>query len=289
MKKINFNWYDNEGEKVYARVWQSDHKLDLKGVICLIHGLGEHCGRYEHFAQFFIDNGFVVIACDLIGHGQSEGKRGHVSSFNVFFDQLDKLLEEASKRFPGEPKFVYGHSMGGNIVINYAISRKPRVLGVVASAPWLRPAMAIPSSKLVLAKIANVLFPTYLEDNGIDVNQLSRDSKVAEAYIKDPLVHNKISARLFTNGTEYAEYAMLNVALLQVPLLVMHGTKDGLTSPQASEEFVGRNEKLAEFKSWPGLYHELHNEPEQKEVLQYVLDWMLGKLQHATSLGQLGV
>lgn len=286
MKKINFNWYNTEGNKIFARIWQPEQKLELKGVICLVHGLGEHCGRYEHFAKFFVEHDFVVISCDLTGHGQSEGKRGHVSSFDVFYDQLDKLLEEASKRFPGEPKFIYGHSMGGNIAINYAILRKPRVLGVVASAPWLRPAMAIPSSKLALAKIANVIFPSYLENNGIDVNQLSRDPKVAEAYVKDPLVHNKISARLFMNGTERAKYAMDNATQLRVPLLIMHGSQDGLTSYTASEEFAKLTEKFAEFKSWPGFYHELHNEPEQKEVMQYVLNWLENKLKQNTNLGQ---
>ncbi len=286
MKKINFNWYNTDGKKIHAQVWQPEMKLDLNGVICLVHGLGEHIGRYEHFARFFVENGYVVLACDLLGHGQSEGRKGHISSFNLFYEQIDRLLEEASRRFPGEPKFIYGHSMGGNIVLNYALARSPRVLGIILSAPWLRPAMEIPSSKLILAKIGNILFPWYQEENGIDVSKLSRDKKVGEVYQQDPLVHSKISARLFMTGTEQAEYAMENSAQLRVPILLMHGTEDGLTSYHASEEFAKAAAGKVEFKSWPGFYHELHNEPEQKEVMEYVLNWIGGKLNSSTNIGQ---
>ncbi|QQS29772.1 MAG: lysophospholipase [Sphingobacteriales bacterium] len=287
MKKIPFNWYNTNGSKIHAQLWQSENKLEIKGVICLVHGLGEHIGRYEHFARFFVNNNYVVIACDLLGHGQSEGRRGHVGSFNQFYEQIDRLLEEASKRFPGEPKFIYGHSMGGNIVLNYAIARSPRVLGIVLSAPWLRPAMEVPASKIALTKIATVLLPWYFESNGIDINQLSRDNAVCEAYQKDPLVHDKISARLFMSITEQAEFATHNYSQLRVPVLLMHGTADGLTSYQASEEFASAAKGKVEFKSWPGFFHELHNEPEQNEVFDFVLNWIDSKLQHSTSIGQL--
>ncbi|HRK26650.1 MAG TPA: lysophospholipase [Chitinophagales bacterium] len=284
MKKIDFNWYNAGGQKIYARIWQPDNKPDLKGVICVVHGLGEHCNRYDHVARFFVQNNYAVLACDLCGHGQSEGKRGHVSSFNAFFEQIDRMLEEASKRFPGEPKFMYGHSMGGNITLNYLILRNPRLLGAVISAPWLRPAMEIPSSKLTLAKIANILLPSYLENNGIDVTQLSRDAGVVDAYKNDPLVHDKISARLFSEGTSYAQHAMNNAAQLRMPVLLMHGTKDGLTDYHASEEFAQLAGSMLTFKTWEGFYHELHNEPEKDEVLAFVLKWIDEKQKKSTEL-----
>lgn len=278
MKHTAFNWYGPDGQLVYAQRWQPDNNFKLRGVICLIHGLGEHSGRYQHFANFFIKNDFAVIACDLRGHGQSEGKRGHVSSFHLLLNQVDKLLEEASKKFPSTPRFVYGHSMGGNVVINHALTHNPRIKGVIVSAPWLRTVIPIPSSKILLAKIANFFWGGYTEKNGLDLAKLSRDPQVSKDYEADPLVHDKISASLFFQGTEYANESMGKAEKLDIPMLLMHGTKDGLTDYNASVEFAAKSPKYVTFKEWTDFYHELHNEPEKEEVLQYVLDWIEVKL-----------
>ncbi|MGB1205891.1 MAG: lysophospholipase [Chitinophagales bacterium] len=274
MKHTAFNWYGPDGQLVFAQTWQPDNNFKLRGVICLIHGLGEHSGRYEQFANFFIKKDFAVIACDLRGHGQSEGKRGHVSAFHLLLNQIDKLLEEASKKFRSIPRFVYGHSMGGNVVINHALTHNPRIKGVIVSAPWLRTVAAIPSSKLLVAKIANIVWGSYTESNGLDLTQLSRDPQVAKDYEADPLVHDKISASLFSQGTQHANESMAIADQLDIPMLLMHGTKDGITDHTASVEFAQKAPKYVTFKEWKGLYHELHNEPEKNEVLEYVLTWI---------------
>ena len=278
MKHTAFNWYGPDGQLVFAQKWQPDNNFKLRGVICLIHGLGEHSSRYKHFAKFFTQHDFAVMACDLRGHGQSEGKRGHVKSFHILLNQVDKLLEEASKKFPGTPRFVYGHSMGGNIVINHALTHNPRIKGVIVSAPWLRTVVEVPKSKLLLAKVASFVWGAYTESNGLDLAQLSRDTQVAKDYEEDPLVHDKISANLFFQGTQYANESMEKADELDIPMLLMHGTKDGITDYTASVEFAKKAPKYVTFKEWPNFYHELHNEPEKNDVLEHVLAWIETRL-----------
>ncbi len=284
MKHTSFNWYENDGKLVFARIWQPDNSSNVKAVICLIHGMGEHSGRYEHFAQFFTDRNYAIIACDLRGHGQSEGKRGHVTSYQILLDQVDKTIEEASKRFPGEPKFVYGHSMGGNIVVNHALERKPAVEGVIASAPWLTLPNPPTKGQVRLAKFANLFGGSLTQPNKLPLDKLSRDQSIAVAYEKDPLVHDQVSGRLFLTCYEQAKKAMKNAPLLSVPMLLMHGTADELTGYKGSKEFASKSE-MATYKEWAGLYHEIHNEPEKLEVLEYALEWMEKELETRMTLG----
>ena len=282
MKKKELKWHGNDGMMCYGTVYEPESKRDIQGTISIIHGLGEHPGRYKHVAEFFTDNGFVVLTTDLRGHGRSEGKRGHAEGFNVFFHQLDRLLETSSKRFPGEKKFIYGHSMGGNIVISHLLMHHPRVLGVIASAPWLILPKEPPKSKLMLARVMGMIYGAYAESNGIDTAKLSRSEDVVKAYEEDKNVHDKISAKLFLKGTEYAAYAIKHAAKVDVPLLIMHGDADEITSPKGSQTFANRsNKEYVTHKIWKGLYHELHNEPEKMEVLNYVLGWMKHQLVQA--------
>ncbi len=283
MRNTTFNWYGRDGKQIFGQLWQPDSEVRTESVIILIHGMGEHSNRYEHFARFFTSRAYAILACDLRGHGQSEGKRGHVSKFDVFFEQVDKLLEESSKRFPGVPKFIYGHSMGGNIVTSHALNRHPRVMGVIASAPWLKIDPPVPNNKVMQAKAMNYVWGSYAESNQLDVDKLSRDRNVVETYINDPLVHDKVSVRLFLEGTTYAEYCLSNAPQLDIPMLLMHGSADAITSAAGSAEFAAKAADYAEYKEWPGLYHEIHNEPEQQEVMTYAYNWMQEELASSSS------
>ncbi len=284
MKQTSFNWYESDGKLVFARIWQADDTTTAKAVICLIHGMGEHSGRYKHVAQFFVNHGYAVIACDLRGHGQSEGKRGHVTSYQILLDQVDRTLAEAGKRFPGEPKFIYGHSMGGNIVVNHALERKPLVEGVVASAPWLTLPNPPTKGQVRLAKFANFFGGSLTQPNKLPLDKLSRDKSVAVAYEADPLVHDQVSGRLFLTCFQQAQKAMDNAATLSIPMLLMHGTADELTGYDGSREFAKKAGDMATYKEWAGFYHEIHNEPEKMEVLQYALDWMEKQLETTMTL-----
>ncbi len=271
-------WQGADGRSVFGQIWQPESDTKIRAVICLVHGLGEHSGRYAHFAQFMCKKGIAVVTADLRGHGQSEGRRGDVAAFGVFHDQIDQLLSEARQKFGALPCFIYGHSLGGNIVINYTLLRKPDVNGVVISAPWLRTRQPVPSAKMQLAKAMRYIYGGYREDNGLNINQLARVPEVVTAYKNDPLVHRYISVRLFWEGYKAAEYALSHASDLQIPMLLMHGTADGMTDCTASQEFASQNPRFVTYKEWPGFYHELHNEPEQNDVMQVVVNWIEKRL-----------
>ena len=193
MQHFEFEWQTEDGLRLHAQGWQS--ATAPKGVICLVHGLGEHSGRYGHLAAFLNQAGYVLLAFDLRGHGKSEGQRGHAPGFEALLDEVSQLSEEATERYPDRPRFLYGHSLGGNLVITYALRRHPQLAGVIATGPLLQPAFEPPAWKMTLGKIMYSLWPTLSTSNEIDRQGLSRDPEIVRAYNDDPLVHDRLSAR----------------------------------------------------------------------------------------------
>ena len=261
-----------DGLQLHGHRWDPD--TETKAVVCLLHGLGEHCGRYGHVAEAFNQAGYALMACDLRGHGRSGGKRGHAPSYTVLMDDIFQLLEAARNRYPDVPVFLYGHSLGGNLVIHYALRRRPKLTGIIATSPLFRTAAKPPAWKMRLLKTAYNLLPTLPVSNGLDISALSRDEKVVQAYSADSLAHDRVSARLAIDMLRNGEWNMMHAADLPCPLLLMHGKADRITSAWASREFALRADAACTLKIWDGLFHELHNEPEQDQVLAYVLDWL---------------
>jgi alpha-beta hydrolase superfamily lysophospholipase len=240
----------------------------------MIHGMGEHFGRYGHLATFFANIGFATVGMDHRGHGRSQGKRGHVPSFNHLMDDIDLLFKKTSERFGGLPVFLYGHSLGGNLAANYVIRRKPKLQGLILSAPYFKLAFEPPKWKLIMAKAMAGIYPAFTLPTELDQTALSRDPAVVAAYQTDPLVHDKISAAFFTAVNPAGLYPIDHANELEVKTLAMHGTADRLTSPDAAVEFARNNPEMIELKLWEGFYHEIHNEKEQQQVFDYVADWL---------------
>jgi len=236
--------------------------------------MGEHSGRYAHLAAFLDQAGYALLTFDLRGHGKSEGQRGHTPSYEALLNDISLLLEEAAKRYPDRPRFLYGHSLGGNQVINYALRRRPQVAGVIATGPLLRPGFEPPAWKLTLGKIMYSLWPTLSMSNELDCQSLSRDPEVVRAYNDDPLVHDRVSARLAMDMLQAGLWVLEQAAEFPLPLLLMHGSDDRLTSAQASREFAAQAGHRCTLKIWDGFYHEIHNEPEQGQVFEYLLEWL---------------
>jgi alpha-beta hydrolase superfamily lysophospholipase len=239
-----------------------------------VHGLGEHTGRYAHVAAALNEAGYAVLGCDLRGHGKSEGLRGHTPSYDALMDDIGRLLDEAAQRYPGKSRFIYGHSLGGNLVLNYTLRRKPPLAGVVSTSPAIRVANPLPVTQLTLAKVMNKLQPTMQMPNGLALDNLARDPEVIRAYKSDPLVHNKISVRLAVEMLQAGEWALAHAAEFPLPLLLVHGTADELTSAAATQEFAGKVRGDCTLKLWDGFYHETHNEPEKAEVLRFMVAWI---------------
>jgi len=271
-----FSWQTSDNLKIFAQVWQPEKTV--RAVIALVHGLGEHCNRYAHVAEFYNQQGIAVVSFDLRGHGRSEGPRGHAPSYDVICDDIQQLLDEAAKRYPEKPIFLYGHSLGGALVLYFTLKRKPAIQGVIATSPGLETAQPVKGVKLVMGRMMNVIFPTFSMTNDLDLSGLSRDPEVAKAYTADPLVHGMISARLGMELLDNGQYVIAHAAEFPLPLLVMVGTADRLVNPAAVATFAEKAPKSTTFKSWEGHYHELHNEPDKQDVLTYESGWIDAQL-----------
>jgi alpha-beta hydrolase superfamily lysophospholipase len=277
MQHTEFNWRTDDGLQLFAQAWQPDE--EPRAAIALVHGLGEHSGRYTHVASALTAAGYALVAFDHRGHGRSEGQRGHSPSWETLLDDIDTLLRETASRFPGRPVFLYGHSFGGNLVLNYILRRKPQLAGAIVTAPILRTAFQPPAWKIKLGETLYNLWPAFSLSNELDPKGLSHDPQVASTYVNDPLVHNRISARLALDMLRNGEWAIAHAGELSLPLLLMHGAGDPVCSPQASQEFAQRAPREAcTFKPWDNLYHEIHNEPEQDQVFDTIIQWLNGRL-----------
>ncbi len=281
MEHYEFGWNSPSGVKIYAQSWSPDKdKFEKpKAVILLVHGLGEHSARYAHVAEFFAQHGIALIANDRSGHGKSGNKRGHVNKYAEVFDDIIQLRKEAHTRYPNVPLFLYGHSMGGGIVLDYLQNEKPTYLkGVIATSPLLEPAFNPPAFILFVGSIMRHIYPKYTEDNQLDVQKISRSKETIEAYIKDPLVHSKVTSEMAIGMLQSGKKTLANAGRVSAPLLLLHGSADELTSYPATEKFAQKSKGDVSFKAWKGFYHELHNEPEKLEVLNYIYEWILKKM-----------
>ena len=277
MTHFEWNW-TQEGTKFYAQGW---NPANPKAVVCIVHGFAEHSGRFAHVAERLGREGYAVLAFDQFGHGKTEGPRGYSPSLEASLDSIKIVLDEAGKRFPGLPKFLYGHSMGGNMMINYLLRRKPDIKGAIATAPWLRLGFDPPAFKLMLAKVMKNIYPKWPEKADLDTNVLSRDKEEVRKYEQDPLVHNTARAGTFFETYNAGLWAIEHASELSIPLLILHGTDDKLISHGGSEAFAAAAPKnLLTFKSLPGYYHEIHNEPaaEREKVFVEEINWLNGKL-----------
>jgi len=272
MKHSEFKFKTFDGLSLFAQSWQP--KNQTKAVVCLVHGMGEHSGRYSHVADQITQAGYSLIAFDLRGHGQSEGPRGHTPSYEALLQDISSLLEVANKKFPQLPSFLYGHSLGGNLVLNYVLRRQSHLKGVIATDPWFRLAFEPPRFKIILAQITNYIWPSFSQKNGLDTKVLSRDPEVVRTYENDQLVHDHISARMFIGVYQAGQWALEHASEFSLPILLMHGGDDKIISIKASHEFANKKTKDCTLKIWDGLYHEIHNEPEKEEVFKFFIDWL---------------
>ncbi|MBG0771529.1 MAG: alpha/beta hydrolase [Anaerolineaceae bacterium] len=273
MQDGTFNFKTNDGLTLLGRVWQTTGTP--KGIINLVHGLGEHSGRYAHIAEAFTKSGYNLISFDLRGHGLSEGKKGHTPDYEHIMDDVALFMQKSNDFFGKDhPNFLYGHSLGGTIVLNYALRRKPELAGVISTDPALRLSFEPPKIKLMLGKVMADLMPSFSMTNSMDYDALSRDAAIVQAYKDDVLVHYMISAKLVMELFNSGKYAMEHAKDWSLPLLLMHGSDDRISSCQASEEFAKLAGDSVTFRKWEGYYHEIHNDIGKEEVITCMIEWL---------------
>ena len=271
MSHQEFTLLTKDGLNLFAQTWDTGETP--RAAVCLVHGLGEHSSRYHYVADAFNQAGFAILTFDHRGHGKSPGKRGHIPDYETLLDDIATALVVTQEKYPQKPVLLYGHSMGGSLVLNYALRRNPELAGVICTSPWIKLGFEPPAIQVWLARIMNFIMPSFTQNNNLDVYGLSHDPKVIEAYQKDPLVHDQASARLFVEFYEAGYWALEHASRLELPLLLAHGSDDSLTSAQASQEFSTKAGDLCTLKIWDGYLHETHNELEKEEVIAFYINW----------------
>jgi alpha-beta hydrolase superfamily lysophospholipase len=277
MKHYEMNWKARDGLDIFAQGWEPTI-VQPKAVVCLVHGLGEHSSRYAHVAEAFGRQGFVLFGADLRGHGRSGGERGHISSIEDFMQDIDIVLEQARAHYPNLPIILYGHSIGGVQVLHYGLLRKPNVKGIIATSSALHTAVENQSVKVVMSKVLGSLMPKVVIASGLDAKSISRDEKVVQAYINDPLVHDKISFGFGKAMLGATSWTLAHANEFSLPLLLMHGKADMIAFPSSSTEFAAPLKEKCTLVLWDDAYHELHNEPEKNEVFKTMMLWMDARL-----------
>ncbi|RLD29001.1 MAG: alpha/beta hydrolase [Bacteroidetes bacterium] len=265
---FKFNLHDTE---LFGQYWKPQ---TVEAVIVLVHGMGEHSSRYEQSVILhLINKGFGVVAFDQFGHGRTTGKRGHCPSYEALLETIDYAIKKAEALFPKKAIYLYGHSLGGNLVINYSLTKNHTLKGVIASSPFLRLAFNPPKWKVVFGKLVLKILPSLTLPSELEVEAISRDENEVQKYCDDELVHDKVSPMFIFPVIDAGEWAIVNANKLQVPMLVLHGTGDCIIDYKGSEEFC-KNSTNAQLALFDNGYHELHHDLCKEEFIQTILKWL---------------
>lgn len=258
-----------DGTKQLRRHWKAD---PAKAAMLIVHGIGEHSGRYLHVGRFLAQRGFDVASFDNRGFGQSGGRRAHVDNFDSYLDDIEDRLNARAE--VGAPVVLMGHSLGGLMVATYLVSGRKQPDLAVLSSPAL--SAEVPQWQRVAAPILGRLTPKVFIGSKIQGGILSRDPAVDEAYQNDPLVVAGATAGMGYQIFSAMAATSASLDRISVPTYVLHGDADELVPQSASLPLKGRPNIT--YRSWPGLRHECLNEPEKFEVMTELADWLDGQL-----------
>ncbi|GAC1472953.1 MAG: monoacylglycerol lipase [Chloroflexota bacterium] len=260
------------GYQLHSQCWAPDH--DPRAAIAIVHGYAEHSGRYSHVVEYFVPRDYEVCAFDHRGHGRSPGRRGHINAWTEYREDVRIFVTVIQNRRPGLPVFLYGHSLGGLIALEYALHYPDGPRGLIASAPALG-GLYVNPLLFHFSRVMSYVWPSFTRKGKVSGEGLSRDPAVAPAFRGDPLVHNHASARFGREMQRAMNRTMAGASGLRVPLLIIHGTEDRVVAQEPSQRFFDQA-TLADkdYLSIPGGYHEPHNDLDWEAVLQYVERWI---------------
>lgn len=246
-------------------------------MLTVIHGFGDHGGRFSGLGASLASWGIGVCAVDLVGHGRSPGKQGCIQSYDQLLDDVEHSIERSIQDHPSVPHFLMGKSMGGNLILNLALRRPEsvnKIQGLIACSPMLKPT-TMPKEKFMNAgRWLATKIPNWRIKAPVDVSKLSSDRRAQDAYLRDRYVHRNMSLRLAANLVDSGIWATNHSWLLKKPALLMHGSEDKLACPVASQCFADGSNGTAKFKMWPGCRHDLHEDVQRERVFAYMTHWM---------------
>jgi alpha-beta hydrolase superfamily lysophospholipase len=273
MRHLEGQIQTSDGLSLYSQSWLPDS--EPKAAVAFFHGQSDHSGRYANLVNALIPAGYALFMADLRGHGKSPGLRGHILSWEDYRRDMTALMEHARQTLPDIPHFFGGHSMGGLLALNIALDNPPGYQGVVASAPALRFAFEPPAAMITMARILSRVAPRTVISNQLDASGLTHDQAVVEAYKADPLVHGKITTRAAVELTITQADSLARAGQTTLPLLILHGSADPIIAADGSREYFEKASSADKtLKIYEGLYHEIFNELEKKQVLDDVVGWL---------------
>lgn len=274
IRKWENTFTSKKNNKILYRAWTSAEKPSATVVFC--HGIGEHSGRYEHVGSAFAKEGIAFYALDHQGHGRSEGPRGHITSYEGLLQDVDQLADIALNETGTKSFFIYGHSLGGQIALAYALLYFQRPLaGAFVTGPWLKLPFLPPLWKRAMGNLLSNILPALAVTNELDLIGLSRDAEIISAYKNDPLVHDKVTTRTYKEGTEMAERLLTAASTMSLPMLLMHAGQDRLTSPEGTKQFFQRAGSMDKtLKIYDESFHELHNDLNKNMVIAETIAWV---------------
>jgi alpha-beta hydrolase superfamily lysophospholipase len=280
MKYAPFSFTSKDGLTLQCRAWLS-HNSRAKGIIYLLHDLGEHSAHFSHVAELFSKKNYHFVALDLRGHGLSEGRQGHSPSYIHLMNDIQNFTQVSGEMLKAEklPSILYGHGLGANLAINYVLRRQPNIAGVIATSPMLSPPINIKNNKVAGLKILAHIFPRFRINNHMTAEHLSWDLAVVHAYKEDVYNHNHLTARLALDILQSGNYALANAHKWYLPMLIMHGTADLICPPATSQEFAEKARTLVDLVLLNQFYHEIHNDFEKELVMKKMLDWVIKEIQ----------
>jgi alpha-beta hydrolase superfamily lysophospholipase len=265
MKHLETTYSSHDGIQLYLQAWMPEQP---KAAILLVHGLGEHSGRYVHFAEKLVAQDISVFTFDGRGHGRSCSSEptAYFSDYKDYLKDIDALLGKVKAFSPGLPVFVFGHSMGGGLVVSHALNFRPEINGIILSGPSLTPGVDISKALIAISSVISFIAPK-LKVLKLNSKLISHDPEEVKKYDEDPLVyHLAIPARTGYEVLKMMKEMKAKFEEFDFPVLILHGSDDLLTNPEGSELLYKRAvSRDKTFKKYPGLYHEILNEYEKEK------------------------
>ena len=270
------SFQSGSGANIFYRCWAT---AEPRAVLLLAHGLAEHSGRYGDFASYLADAGIATYALDFPGHGRSDGKRGHIRNFQEYTETLGALLSLAREAHPDIPFVLFGHSMGGLIAADFLLQHQSEFVAAVLTGAAIQSPQQPSSIVLFINRVIASVMPR-LGVLRLDASGISRDPQVISDYENDPLVYRgKATAGLVTALFSAMKRVVENATSIRLPMLIMHGSVDSLTAVEGSkllhDSISSEDKKIV---IYDGLYHEILNEPERKNVMADILQWLESRI-----------
>ncbi len=273
MKHEEASYHGTGGLELYYQCWQPD--VESRAIVVIVHGVAEHSGRFMNLVDPLTTGGYAVYSNDHRGHGHSPGQRVHINQWGEYREDLRAFLEEIGKLEPGKPIFLYGHSMGSIIVLDYILNYPEGLRGAIISGVALEPVALAKPYLVALAWVLSRIWPRFSMNLGMDTKALSRDPAVVKAYETDPLVSRRATVRWGIEAFNAVAWIKAHASEISLPILLLHGDADRLNLVQGSHNlYEAMTHADKTLIIYPGGYHELHNDIDHEQVVNDIKEWL---------------